>query len=120
MGQSIGEVPALVRDAIRRGREMRKALAVVPTDQQLEATGAAPGTIDDEPDYELVVKLWQSATTGATVERLEAELTVDSSRILVPLAQWIEEGALRVDEPAGEPQPPDAQPGAQPDSTPAS
>ena len=108
--QPLGEVPLLIRDAIRRGREMRRALALVPADQPLEATGAAPGTVDDEPDYELIVTLWQRACAGTAAEQLEAELSVDSSRILVPLAQWLEEAALRVVEPLGsEPPAPEEQ-----------
>jgi hypothetical protein len=114
----LGEVSALVRDAIRRGRQMRKALALVPGELPLEATGSAPGTVDDEPDYELVVTLWQRACGGTTADGLEAELTVDSSRILVPLAQWLKEGALRVVEPAEAG--PEAQPASQRDPAPAS
>jgi serine/threonine protein kinase len=92
---SLGELQAILREGVRRARELRRASAIVPDDVPLEATGAAPGTVQEETEYDLVVTLWQRSCSGVSVERLETELAADVFRILRPLAQWIEEGALR-------------------------
>jgi hypothetical protein len=95
-----------VKEGVRRARELSRASAVVPEELPLEATGAAPGTVADEPDYDLVVALWQRACARVPLRQMEAELPVDSLRILRPLAQWLEEGALRIVPASGEPTPP--------------
>ena len=97
---ALGDLQAILREGVRRSRELRRASAVVPEDVALAATGAAPGTVLEEPEYDLVVTLWQRACAGATVEGLESELAADACRILRPLAQWLEEGALRAALPA--------------------
>jgi hypothetical protein len=90
---------------VRRARELSRASAVVPEELPLEATGAAPGTVVEEPDYDLVVALWQKACARVPLRQMEAELPADSLRILRPLAQWLEEGALRIVSEAEEPTP---------------
>jgi hypothetical protein len=92
----LGELSTLVRQGVRRARELRKTSALVPGDAVLAATGSAPSTITDEPEYDLVVALWQRACAGTSAERLEADLAADAFRIYRPLAQWLEEGALHV------------------------
>jgi len=99
-GPGLGELAALVREGVRRSRQLAATSAVVPEDGALEATGEAPGTVAEEPDYDLVVALWQKATAKATPRQIEAELAADAFRILRPLAQWLEQGALRVAAPA--------------------
>jgi hypothetical protein len=64
--------------------------------------------VADESDYELVVALWQKATSRATPRQIEAELKADAFRILRPLAQWLEQGALRVAAPPATPPAPGA------------
>jgi hypothetical protein len=98
---------SLVREGIRRSRQLAGTSALVSEDVPLEATGEAPGTVSDEPDYDLVVTLWQRATSGATPRQIESELAADAFRILRPLAQWLEQGALRLSAPAA-PAPPSA------------
>jgi len=98
----LGEPGAIVREGVRRARELQRTSAVVPEDVPLEATGTPPGSIADEADYELIVALWQKACAGVPAGRIEAELTADAFRLYRPLAQWLEEGALR---PAGTPAP---------------
>jgi hypothetical protein len=47
----------------------------------------------------LIVALWQKATSRVTPRQLEGELPVDAFRIMRPLAQWLEQGALRTSAP---------------------
>ena len=107
-GGALPELSALVREGVRRARELRRTSAVVPEELPLEATGDAPGTVVDEPEYDLIVVLWQKACAGMPVRRMEAEIAADTFRIHRPLAQWLEEGALRVVAPPAEAEPPDA------------
>jgi serine/threonine protein kinase len=108
VSQPLPEAGALIREGVKRARELRRTFALVPDDGPLEATGATPGTVAEESDYDLVVALWQKACAGATVPALEKEIAADSFRILRPLAQWLEEGALRVVEPPRAEEPPAA------------
>jgi hypothetical protein len=55
-----------------------------------------------------VVSIWQKACTRRTLRQLEGELAADRFRILRPLAQWLEQGALRFSAPASAPQAPAA------------
>jgi len=93
--QKLPELPALVREGVRRSRELAATSALVPEDLPLEATGEAPGTVVDEADYELIVALWQKAVSRVTPRQMEAELPADAFRIMRPLAQWLEQGALQ-------------------------
>ena len=68
----------------------------MPEDLPLEATGTAPETVVDEPDYDLIVALWEKSCARVTARQMEAELAADTFRIHRPLAQWLEEGALRI------------------------
>ena len=88
-----------MREGVRRSRQLAATSALVPEDLPLEATGEAPGTVADEADYDLIVALWQKATSRVTPRQLEAELAVDAFRIMRPLAQWLEQGALRTSAP---------------------
>jgi len=107
-GGALPDLPALVKEGVRRARELQRTSAVVPEELPLEATGAPPGTVVDEPDYGLVVALWEKACARVSVRQMEAELTADAFRVHRPLAQWLEEGALRIAAPPGEPGPPPA------------
>jgi hypothetical protein len=93
--QKLPELPALVREGVRRSRELAATSALVPEDLPLEATGEAPGTVADEADYDLIVALWQKAVSRVTPRQMEAELPADAFRIMRPLAQWLEQGALQ-------------------------
>jgi len=105
VGGSLPDLTALVREGVRRTRELRRTSAVVPEDQPLEATGAAPGTVVEEADYNLIVALWAKACARVPVRQMEADLAADAFRIHRPLAQWIEEGALRIAAPRDEASP---------------
>ena len=98
-GPELPELATLVREGVQRSRLLAATSALVPEDLQLEATGEAPGTVADEADYDLIVALWQKATSRVTPRQLEAELAVDAFRIMRPLAQWLEQGALRTSAP---------------------
>ncbi len=93
---ALPELAQLVREGVRRARELQRTSAVVPEDLPLQATGDAPGTVVDEPDYDLIVALWEKACARVCARQMEAELTADAFRIHRPLAQWLEEGALRI------------------------
>ena len=99
-GGSLPELGTLVKEGVRRARELQRTSAMVPEELPLEATGAAPGTVVDEPDYDLIVALWGKACARVSVRQMEAELAADAFRIHRPLAQWLEEGALQIVEPA--------------------
>jgi hypothetical protein len=102
-GGALPALPSLVKEGVRRARELQRSSAVVPEDLPLEATGAAPGTVVDEPAYDLIVALWEKACARVPVRQIEAELAVDAFRVHRPLAQWLEEGALRITSPPAEP-----------------
>ena len=104
-GGALPELGVLVKEGVRRARELRRTSAVVPEELPLEATGAAPGTVVDEPDYDLIVPLWGKACARLNVRQMEAELAADAFRVHRPLAQWLEEGALRIAAPPGETSP---------------
>jgi predicted Ser/Thr protein kinase len=93
---ALPELAELIREGVRRARELQRTSAVVPDDVPLEATGASPGTVVDEADYDLIVALWEKACGRVCVRQMETELTADAFRILRPLAQWLEEGALSI------------------------
>jgi len=99
-GAILGELATLVREGVARARALRHTTAVVPDDLPLEATGTPPRTVADEAEYELIVTLWQRACMGVVPAKLEAELPADAFRIYRPLAQWLEQEALRVATPA--------------------
>jgi hypothetical protein len=42
------------------------------------------------------VALWEKACARVSARQMEAELAADAFRIHRPLAQWLEEGALRI------------------------
>jgi hypothetical protein len=95
-GSPLPDLASLVREGVRRARELQRTSAVVPEDEPLEATGAAPGTVVDEPDYDLIVALWEKSCARVSARQMEAEVPADAFRIHRPLAQWLEEGALRI------------------------
>ena len=103
---SLPALETLIKEGMRRATELRRTAAVVPGDARLEATGAAPSTVPSEPDYELIVALWERACKQVSVAEMEADLAADSFRIRHALAHWLEEGALRVATPEAEPLPP--------------
>jgi hypothetical protein len=86
----------LLRESIRRARDVERTSALLPDVIPLESSGAAPSTVPDEPDYQLVVALWEKACNKVTVAQMEADLTVDAYRIRHALAHWLQEGALRL------------------------
>jgi hypothetical protein len=87
-------VMSLILEGVRRHDHLQRGLALVPEDLPLAASGKSPSTVPNEPDYDLVVKLWQKACAGANPRQCQAELAVDSYRIWNALAHWVEEGAL--------------------------
>ena len=107
-GSPLPELAVLVKEGVHRARELQRTSAVVPEDLPLEATGAAPGTVVDESDYDLIVALWEKSCSGVSARQMEAELAADAFRIHRPLAQWLEEGALRIVAPEAAPAAPTA------------
>ena len=95
-GGALPGLAALVKEGVRRARELQRTSAVVPEDLPLEATGTAPGMVVEEPDYDLIVALWGKACARVPARQIEVELAADAFRVHRPLAQWLEEGALRV------------------------
>ena len=95
-GGALPDLSSLVKEGVRRARELQRTSAVVPEELPLEATGAAPGTVVDESDYDLIVAIWEKACARVSVRQMEAELAADAFRVHRPLAQWLEEGALRI------------------------
>jgi hypothetical protein len=94
VGQPI-PVAQVLLEAVGRHEELERALALVPEDAPLEATGRSPSAVPDEADYDLVVALWQRACAGAPPAAVEENLPVDSYRVFRALAHWVEEGSLR-------------------------
>jgi serine/threonine protein kinase len=90
------DLASVTAEGIRRYGGLQAARALVPDDASLEATGASPTTVPREPDYALVVALWEKACAGVTPRQCEAEIPADSFRIRRALAHWVEEGALRL------------------------
>jgi hypothetical protein len=86
----------VILEGVRRHDHLQRGLALVPEDQALAATGKSPSTVPNEPDYGVVVKLWEKACAGQTPRQCEAALEVDSYRVWNALAHWVEEGALRI------------------------
>jgi hypothetical protein len=98
-GAPLPDLAALLKEGVRRARELQRTSALVPDELPLEATGAAPGTVVDEVEYDLIVALWSKACARVPVRQMESDLPADAFRIHRPLAQWLEEGALRIAEP---------------------
>jgi hypothetical protein len=93
---ALAEMGPLLRESIRRARDLETTSALLPDVIPLESSGDAPSTVPDEPDYPLVVALWEKACNKVTVAQMEDELTVDAYRIRHALAHWLQEGALRL------------------------
>ena len=87
-------VMGLILEGVRRHDHLQRGRALVPDDVPLAATGKGPSTVPNEPNYDLVVKLWEKACAGQSPRQCETELPVDSYRIWNALAHWVEEGAL--------------------------
>jgi len=96
---ALPEVTDLIREGIRRARELERTSALLPDETPLAATGSSPSSVPDEPDYELVVSLWEKACAGVPVKQIEEGTTLDAYRVYHALGHWLEEGALRVNAP---------------------
>ena len=88
-------VTQLLVEGVRRHGELQRALALVPEDAPLEATGKSPTSVPNESDYDLQMAVWKKACDGAPPRAVETAATVDSYRVYHCLAHWVEEGALR-------------------------
>jgi hypothetical protein len=86
----------LILEGVRRHDHLQRGLAFVPEDAALMATGKSPSTVPNEPEYAVVVKLWEKACAGGTPRQCEAALGVDSYRVWNALSHWVEEGALKL------------------------
>lgn len=89
-------VMQLLVEGVRRHGELQRALALVPDDAPLEATGKSPTSVPNESDYDLLLGMWKRVVDGATPREVEATLSVDSYRLFNCLTHWVEEGALRL------------------------
>jgi hypothetical protein len=97
--QTLPDVAGLIQEGMRRARELERTRAMLPEETPLEATGAAPSTVPAEPDYELVVSLWEKVCAGVPIGQIEAGTTLDTYRVHHAVAHWLEEGALRINAP---------------------
>jgi hypothetical protein len=86
----------VILEGVRRHDHFQRGLALVPEDTPLVATGKSPSTVPNEPEYQVVVKLWEKSCAGKTPRQCESELGVDSYRVWNALAHWVEEGALKL------------------------
>jgi serine/threonine protein kinase len=93
---AMAEMAPLLRECIRRARDVERTSALLPDVVPFDYSGAAPSTVPGEPDHQLVSTLWQKACAKVTVAQMEAELTVDAYRIRHALAHWMQEGALKL------------------------
>ena len=93
---AMAKMGPLLRECIRRARDVERTSALLPDVVPFDYSGAAPSTVPDEPDHQLVSTLWQKACAKVTVAQMEADLTVDAYRIRHALAHWMQEGALQL------------------------
>ncbi len=90
------EITLLLLEGLRRHDELRRAAVIVPDNARLEATDLPPRAVAGEEDIDLVISLWEKAGAGATPRECERRLAADAYRIRRCLAEWVEEGALRL------------------------
>jgi hypothetical protein len=88
------DVLSLLFEGIRRHDELQLALAVVPDDLVLKATGLKPTSLEEETDPLLVREVWLRAVSGRPVGEWGSEINADSYRIRTLLSHWMEKGAL--------------------------
>jgi hypothetical protein len=94
--KSSKDVTGLLLEGFRRHDELRRAAVIVPDDARLEATDRPPRAVTGEEDIGLVISVWESVVAGATPLECEKTLAADAYRIRRCLAEWVEDGALRV------------------------
>jgi hypothetical protein len=94
--RALTPVTALLLEGLRRHDELRRAVALVPDEARLVATGRPPRAVPGEDDIDLITTLWEKALGGAAPRDCEGLLEVDAYRVRRCLARWVEEGALRV------------------------
>jgi hypothetical protein len=90
------DVLPLLMEGMRRQDELLQAAALVPDHARLTPTDTTPSRKADEPDLELMRRVWLKAVGGATPEAIEAETAVDPYRVRRLFEHWVEEGALVV------------------------
>ena len=89
------ELFSVILEGVRRHDELKRAMALVPDDAVLQATGQ-PSTPAPEADPQLVKVVWDKAVSGATPLQTEALITRDSFEVRRLLAHWVEEGSLKI------------------------
>jgi hypothetical protein len=89
------DVTGLILEGVRRHDELKRSAALVPDAARLAPTGASPTPPAGE-DEDFVDVVWKSVAGGATVAECEAAIATDSFAIRRVLAQWVEEGSLRM------------------------
>ncbi len=95
------DVTELLLEGLRRHDELRRAAVIVPDDARLEATDRPPRAVTGEDDIDLVISLWEKVVAGTTAQECERTLAADAYRIRRCLAEWVEDGALRLRPPDG-------------------
>jgi hypothetical protein len=94
-------VPPLLFEGIRRYDEFMRAVALAPDAARFRSTGKRPTNLADEPNTDLVKKVWKRALEGAPPEVLERELPVDSYRVRRLFEHWLGEGSLEIQDQSG-------------------
>jgi hypothetical protein len=86
----------VLMEGMRRYDEVEMMRAVLPDDVPLQITGMRPTPAAGEDDGSVIRGLWQQLKSGATPIKCEASVPVDSYRIRILLAHWIQEGSLEI------------------------
>jgi hypothetical protein len=96
-GRSAGVDPlALLMEAMRRFDEFQQLRVLLPDQARLRPGSVRPSTPESERDGEVVRRVWTRAREGGTVTEVERAALVDSYRVRILLAHWLEEGAVEL------------------------
>jgi hypothetical protein len=86
-------LPELILEGLRRFDELQRLASRVPDDAAFQATGRPP-TVATEWDIDLVTRLWERASEGASPLACEEALGVDAWQVRRCLAHWLEDASL--------------------------
>jgi hypothetical protein len=89
------DVMGLLLEGVRRHDELKRAVALVPDDAVLKPA-VAKGTALEDEEPQLVQVVWEKVATGSTPAQCEALVARDSFRVRSLIAQWVEDGSLKI------------------------
>ena len=87
-------VHELILEGLRRCDELQRLAMRVPDDAAFEATGRPP-SVANEWDIDLVTRLWERASAGASARDCEEALGADAWEVRRCLAHWLEDASLQ-------------------------